>query len=144
MRDLNEFRFSGTVQRFDRIQTNTGTAMVSFSVMCWKERIRTIAFKALADQTELSPGDWVEVRGHIQSTSWTDKHGQLRTGWQCIGPTASSRISYHREQARRQDSSRVVSQTLASCSNTLMGHSDDTNTANTPIFARSEPGSDDR
>jgi single-stranded DNA-binding protein len=84
MRDLNEFRFSGTVQRFDRIQTNTGTAMVSFSVMCWKERIRTIAFKALADQTELSPGDWVEVRGHIQSTSWTDKHGQLRTGWQCI------------------------------------------------------------
>lgn len=84
MRDLNEFRFSGTVQRFDRIQTKTGTAMVSFSVMCWKERIRTVAFKALAEQTELSPGDWLEVRGHIQSTSWTDQHGQQRTGWQVV------------------------------------------------------------
>ncbi|MBB5347185.1 single-stranded DNA-binding protein [Desulfoprunum benzoelyticum] len=84
MRDLNEFRFSGTVQRFDRIQTKTGMAMVSFSVLCWKERIRNVAFKALAEQTELSPGDRIEVRGHIQSTEWQDKDGNRRTGWQVI------------------------------------------------------------
>ena len=60
MKDMNEFRFSGTVERFDRIQTKTGTPMVSFTVLCWRERVRAVAFKAIAEQTELAPGDRVE------------------------------------------------------------------------------------
>jgi len=84
MKDRNEFFFSGTVERFDRIQTKTGTAMVSFSVMCWREHIRCIAFRDLAEQTTLTTGDRVEVRGHIQSNEWTDKDGNRRQGWQVI------------------------------------------------------------
>ena len=84
MKDLNEFRFSGTVERFDRIATKTGTPMVAFLAMCWKERIRIVAFKDLAEQTKLAAGDRVEVSGHVQSNSWTDKQGQPRSGWQCI------------------------------------------------------------
>lgn len=84
MKDINEFRFSGIVERFDRIQTRTGTAMISFVVRCWKEKIRVVAFKTLAEETELSRGDRVEVRGHVQSNSWTDQHGQQRSGWQVI------------------------------------------------------------
>ena len=84
MKDINDFRFSGIVERFDRIQTKTGTAMISFTVRCWRETIRAIAFKELAEQTELTRGDRIEVRGHIQTTTWTDKQGQLRSGWQCV------------------------------------------------------------
>ncbi|KGO35173.1 hypothetical protein JT06_03835 [Desulfobulbus sp. Tol-SR] len=84
MKDMNEFRFSGTVERFDRIQTKTGTPMVALAVMCWRERIRTVAFKSIAEQTTLNPGDRVKCRGHIQSTSWTDQNGQQRTGWQVV------------------------------------------------------------
>lgn len=84
MKDINEFRFTGTVERFDRIQTKTGTPMVAFTVMCWKERIRTVAFKDLAEKTDLAAGDRVEVRGHIQSNSWTDQNEQQRNGWQVI------------------------------------------------------------
>ena len=68
MKDLNIFRFSGIIERFDRIQTKTGTPMCAFSVRCWKERIRVVAFKTVAEETMLSPGDRVEVRGAIQST----------------------------------------------------------------------------
>ena len=84
MKDMNEFRFSGTVERFDRIATKTGTPMVAFTVLCWRERIRAVAFKDMAEQTELAPGDRVECCGHIQSTSWTDQNGQQRSGWQVI------------------------------------------------------------
>lgn len=40
MKDLNEFQFSGTVERFDRIATKTGTPMIVLTVICWKERVR--------------------------------------------------------------------------------------------------------
>lgn len=83
-RDINEFRFTGTVEQFKRIETKTGTPMISFIVTCWREKIRAVAFKELAKQTELAPGDRVEVRGSIQSTSWTDQTGQQRSGWQVI------------------------------------------------------------
>ena len=84
MKDMNEFRLSGTVERFDQINTRTGTPMIAFTVMCWKERVRCVAFKSIAEQTNLAAGDRVECRGHIQSNSWTDQNGQQRTGWQVI------------------------------------------------------------
>jgi len=84
MKDKNCFEFTGTVERFDRIVTKTGTPMATFTVMCWKERIRTVAFNNIAEQTELAAGDRVDVRGHIQSTEWRDKDGNKRSGWQCI------------------------------------------------------------
>ena len=98
MKDKNCFEFTGTVERFDRIATKTGTPMVAFTVLCWRERVRTVAFKALAEQTDLSTGDRVEVRGHIQSTEWQDKDGNKRSGWQCIAHEISRPDDTDRQQ----------------------------------------------
>ncbi|MGW8158413.1 MAG: single-stranded DNA-binding protein [Desulfoprunum sp.] len=106
MKDMNEFRFSGTVERFDRIQTKTGTPMVAFTVMCWRERIRTVAFKSIAEQTTLNPGDRVECRGHIQATSWTDQNGQQRTGWQVVAHEIHRADDTDRQQDQPQPPAR--------------------------------------
>ena len=102
MKDIIEFRFSGTIERFDRIATKTGTPMVAFLAMCWKERIRIVAFKDLAEQTELTPGNRVEVRGHIQTTAWTDQNGQQRTGWQVIAHEITRADDAGQQQEQRR------------------------------------------
>jgi single-stranded DNA-binding protein len=77
--------------------------MVSFMVRCWRERIRTIAFKDLAASTTLAAGDRVEVQGHIQSTEWQDQGGNKRSGWQVIADEihiADDTDSRQQEQSR--------------------------------------------
>ena len=82
--DINRAKFTGTVERFDRIATRTGTPMVKVLLRCYKEAVSVVAFKDLAEDTDLAPGDRVEVRGKIQSTSWTAPDGTRRQGWQLI------------------------------------------------------------
>lgn len=82
--DVNIIRVSGTVTDFRRIETKTGTPMVRFAIQCWKERITIVAFKELAEFVALVPGQRVEVRGSIQSTSWKDDQGNARSGFQVI------------------------------------------------------------
>lgn len=82
--DINQARITGGVERFDHIQTKTGTPMIKALVRCYRETISVVAFKDLAENTNLSPGDRVEVRGMIQSTSWTAQDGTKRYGWQLI------------------------------------------------------------
>jgi len=82
--DVNIIRVSGTVTDFRRIQTKTGTPMIRFAIQCWKERITIVAFKELAEFVALVPGQRVEVRGSIQSTSWKDDQGNARSGFQVI------------------------------------------------------------
>lgn len=54
--------------------TRTSTPIVALAVLCWRERARTDAFKALAEQTELVAGDRVEIWGNVQINSWTRQH----------------------------------------------------------------------
>ena len=84
MKDRNEFFFSGVVEDFKRIQTRTGTPMIAFQVRCWRESIRCIAFKSIAEQTELTKGDYIECRGHVQGKEWIDREGNKRSGWQVV------------------------------------------------------------
>ncbi len=84
MTNINEARFSGTVEQFKVVQTRTGTSMIRFSIACNKERITVVAFKALADATRLIDGEQVSTVGAIQSTSWTAKDGTQRYGFQVI------------------------------------------------------------
>lgn len=102
--DINHAKFTGTVERFDRIATKTGTPMVRVLLRCYRESVSVVAFKDLAKDTDLAPGDRVEVRGNIQSTSWTAPDGTRRQGWQVvsdyIGPIA--------EQVEQHDSRRGV------------------------------------
>lgn len=82
--DINRCHFTGTVERFDRIATKTGTAMVKALVRCYKETVQVVAFRDLAEDTDLQAGDRVEVRGRIQNTSWTAQDGSRRYGWQLV------------------------------------------------------------
>ena len=82
--DINQARITGTVEKFDRIATKTGTPMVKALVRCYKETVQVVAFRDLAEDTDLQAGDRVEVRGRIQNTSWTAQDGSRRYGWQLV------------------------------------------------------------
>jgi len=84
MRDRNEYLCTGQVEHFKRVETATGTPMISFAIKCWRERVQVVAFKSLAEQTTLSPGTRVEVKGFIQNTQWADRDGCRRYGWQVV------------------------------------------------------------
>jgi len=82
--DTNKCELTGKVESFNVIQTRTGTAMIRFTVACNKEQIVVVAFKELADATRLTDGDPVSITGAIQTTSWQDKNGVQRYGFQLI------------------------------------------------------------
>ena len=48
--DINSCRFSGTITHIKPIQTRSGIAMTSFKIRCWKEPVRCVAFRELANQ----------------------------------------------------------------------------------------------
>ena len=86
--DVNEAKVSGTVERFNIVDTRTGTPMIRFALRCWRERFQIVAFKDLASETTLRPGERVKVAGRIQCTQWQDKDtGQTRHGFQIIART---------------------------------------------------------
>jgi len=106
MRDINDFRFSGTVEEFRRItNTKSGQPMIAFTVLCWKQKVRAVAFRDLAASTELSTGDRVEVHGIVENRTWTDKLGQARTGWHCLASSITKIDDEHqpRPPAKRQE-----------------------------------------
>lgn len=82
--DINSIHVSGTVAAFRRVETKTGTPMIRFIIQCWRERMTVVAFKDVAEFTDLAPGERVEVKGHIQSTLWKDENDNTRSGFQII------------------------------------------------------------
>ena len=82
--DKNSAKVSGMVERFDVVNTKTGTPMIRFALRCWRERIQVVAFKELATTTLLRPGERVEVEGRIQGTQWSAPDGSRRTGFQIV------------------------------------------------------------
>ncbi|MBV5306443.1 MAG: single-stranded DNA-binding protein [Desulfobulbaceae bacterium] len=84
MTDKNECNISGKVEGFQIIATKTGTSMIKFRVLCNKEKISIVAFRELADATRLNDGEEVFITGAIQTTSWQDKNGVQRYGFQII------------------------------------------------------------
>lgn len=100
--DLNHVRMTGTVQRFDVVNTKTGTDMIRFALRCYRERAHVVAFKDLAATTMLRPGDRVEVTGFIQTTKWTDNEGNARTGWQIVARTIGPEQARQDHHGRRE------------------------------------------
>lgn len=100
--DLNHVRMTGTVQRFDVVETRSGTPMIRFGLRCYREIAQVVAFKDLATTTFLRPGDRVEVTGRIQSTQWTAQDGTARSGWQIVAQAIGPDTGRHEGQARRE------------------------------------------
>lgn len=88
--DKNCAKVSGLVERFDVVNTKTGTPMIRFAIRCWRERIQIVAFKELATTTMLRPGERVEVEGRIQGTQWSAPDGSRRTGFQIVARSIRS------------------------------------------------------
>ena len=108
--DKNSAKVSGMVERFDVVNTRTGTPMIRFALRCWRERIQIVAFKELATTTMLRPGERVEVEGRIQGTQWSAPDGARRTGFQIVArsirpeQTANTRrLSASQKHSRKGD-----------------------------------------
>ena len=100
--DKNSAKVSGMVERFDVVNTKTGTPMIRFTLRCWRERIQIVAFKELATATMLRPGERVEVEGRIQSTQLSAPDGSRRTGFQIVAPWHSpGTIGQHKANQSR-------------------------------------------
>ena len=68
--DINRCTFSGKVGKFKRVDTRTGTPMITFRLKCWKELIKVAGFKELAEDCVINDGDQVKIKGRLQSSSW--------------------------------------------------------------------------
>jgi single-stranded DNA-binding protein len=70
--DINNCHFSGKVENFRELNTRPGIAMYSFNIKCWKETIRCVAVREVANTilSEVNDGDRIEARGRIQSSNW--------------------------------------------------------------------------
>ena len=70
--DKNNCEFSGQIIELKDIPTKTGTPMVSLKIQCFKEQIRGVAFKELAEQLleNFEVGDRIEFTGRLQSSNW--------------------------------------------------------------------------
>ena len=81
--DINSCRFSGKVSALRELNTKSGIAMASFRIQSWKEEVRCVCFREIANTilSEVSDGDQIEVRGQIQSSNW-EKDGQRFFGYQ--------------------------------------------------------------
>lgn len=102
MYDINQSHLSGTVEAFRRVQTSTGTPMVTFRLRCWQEIIKVVAFKELAASLTLADGARVEVKGRIQSTSWQATDGTWHNGFQVVAREIVEE-GHHREINERQN-----------------------------------------
>ena len=95
--DINSVRITGTVERFDIVSTKTGTPMIRLTVRCFKELFTVVAFKELAEATRLNAGERVEVRGRVQSNTWTDKDGNKRYGFQVVATDIGAAVEEGQE-----------------------------------------------
>ena len=82
--DINTLHVSGTVSQIRPIQTRSGIAMTQFRIQSWKEEVRCVAFRELANQIvdDYENGDRIEVKGRMQSSNW-EKDGVRVYSYQC-------------------------------------------------------------
>jgi single-stranded DNA-binding protein len=89
MSDINEIRFSGTIERLKSVATKTGTSMATLLLKVGQDKFKCVAFKNVADAIlELSDGDQLSVAGSGSINSWKDNEDHWRndfqlSAWKC-------------------------------------------------------------
>jgi single-stranded DNA-binding protein len=70
--DLNECRFSGKIIDLKRVDTKTDTSMASIKIQCFREQIRNVAFKEIAEVLlgNFDTGSRIEFSGRLQTSNW--------------------------------------------------------------------------
>ncbi len=73
MADVNEIKFSGTVEKMQAVTTKTGTSMTRWLLKVGQNRFKCVAFKNLADaMLQCNDGDRISVTGTGSINSWKD------------------------------------------------------------------------
>ena len=105
--DVNDCRFSGTISDIREIKTRTGTLMSSFRLQCWRENIRCVCFKEVAEKAlTFADGDRVEIKGKVQSSNWQKDDGTKVYSYQVNVSEIGSEGEKPREQQQPQSPAR--------------------------------------
>jgi len=85
MKDQNEVKLSGTINRLKPITTSTGTPMAEALLQVDKYQFRVTALGNLAEGilAKAQDGDRLGVTGTLTANSWQDKDGQWRNSF-CV------------------------------------------------------------
>ena len=117
MKDINEVKFGGKIDRLKRIDTKSGTPMVTFLLAVGKDKFKCVGFKNIADSLlAYKDGDHILVTGTGSINSWKDDgdswHNDFQvTAWQVevAGKTIAydkGKSSSHKPTDSRQTPSR--------------------------------------
>jgi single-stranded DNA-binding protein len=83
MGEINEVRFSGTIERLKSVNTKKGTTMITLLLKVGQDRFKVVAFKNVADAIlRCSDGDQISVAGSGSINSWKDNEGRYRNDFQ--------------------------------------------------------------
>jgi single-stranded DNA-binding protein len=83
MSDINEIRFSGTIERLKSVNTKTGVSMVTLLLKVGQDKFKCVAFKNLADAIlKCSDGDQISVSGSGSINSWKTEDGMWKNDFQ--------------------------------------------------------------
>ena len=83
MSDINEVKFSGTIDRLKRVNTKTGTSMATLFLTVRKDKFKCVGFKNVADTLlTCKDGDHILVNGSGSINSWKDDDGHWHNDFQ--------------------------------------------------------------
>ena len=83
MEEINEIRFSGTIERLQSVNTRTGNPMSSWLLKVGRDRFKCVCFGNLADTVlQCQDGDQISLTGTGSINSWKDNDGHWHNDFQ--------------------------------------------------------------
>ena len=83
MKDINEIRFSGTIDRLQKINTKSGISMATTLLKVGQNKFKIVAFKNVADALlRCNDRDRVTVQGSGSINSWKDNEEHWHNDFQ--------------------------------------------------------------
>ena len=114
MADINEIKFSGTIERLQSITTRTGKPMSTWLLKVGQDRFKCVCFGNLADTVlQCRDGDQISLTGTGGINSWKDNEGHWHNDFQltCWAVEIDGQqISYQKADTKPQPVSRSPQQ----------------------------------
>ncbi len=83
MAEINEIRFTGTIDRLQPVKTRTGNSMAMWLLQVGRDKFKCVAFKNIADAVlQLQDGDHISITGTGSINSWKDDQGRWHNDFQ--------------------------------------------------------------
>ncbi len=83
MKDFNEVKLIGTIERLQSVETKTGKPMASWLLRVQSNKFKCLAFGNLAETVlRCSEGERIGVAGSGSISNWKDNDGQWHNDFQ--------------------------------------------------------------